>query len=101
MFPPSVIICNLHVVGVSVAPHKTDTPLVVDAYTVLPRTVTFQWMKSVTRRHSQIRQALGRVQQQELSSCWLSNVHKLTNILIVEKPLRVRALEGPYHMQRI
>jgi hypothetical protein len=89
------------VAGVSVAPHKTDTPLVVDAYTVLPRTVTFQLMKSVTGRHSQIRQTFGRVQHQKLSSRWLSNVHKLTNILIVEKPLRVGALEGPYHMQRI
>src|SRR5437588_11013818 len=48
MFPPSMIIRNLHVVGVSVAPHKTDTPLVVDAYTVQPRSVTFQLMNSVT-----------------------------------------------------
>src|ERR1700722_19829191 len=101
MFPPSVIICNLHVVSVSVTPHKTNTPLVVDAYAVLPRTVTFQLMKSVARRHSQIRQTFGRVQHQELSSCRLSNVHKLTNIPIVKKPLRVEALEGPYHMQRI
>jgi hypothetical protein len=63
---------------------------------ILPRTVTFQLMKSVTRRHSQIRQTFGRVQHQELSSRWLSNVHELTNILIVEKPLRVGALEGPF-----
>jgi hypothetical protein len=101
MFRPRVIICNLHVVSVSVAPHKTNTPLVVDAYAVLPRTVTFQLMKSVTRRHSQIRQTLGRVQHQELSSRWLSNVHELTNILIVEKPLRVGALEGPYYIQSV
>ena len=58
-------------------------------------------MKSVTRRHSEIRQTLGRVQHYELSSRWLSNVHELTNILIVEKPLRVGALEGPDHIQRI
>jgi len=96
-----VIICNLNVVGVSIAPHKTDTPLVVDADTVLPGTVTFQLMKSVTRRYSQIRQTFGRVQHQKLSSRWLSNVHKLTNILIVEKPLRVEALESLDHMRRI
>jgi hypothetical protein len=89
------------VVGVSVAPHKTDTPLVVDAYTVLPRTVTFQLMKSVTRRHFQIHQTFGRVQHQKLSSRWLPNVHELRNILIVEKPLRDRALEGLYHIQRM
>lgn len=101
MFLLSVIVRNLHVVGVAVAPHKTDSPLIVDAYTVLLRTVTFQLMKSVARRHSQIRQTSGRVQHQKLSSCWLSNVHKLANSLIVEKPLRVRTPEGPYHMQRI
>src|ERR1700689_751826 len=101
MFPLSVIIRNLQVVSVSVTPHKTNTPLVVDAYAVLPGTLTFQLMKSVTRRHSQIRQTFGRVQHQEFSSRWLSNVHELTNILIVEKPRRVGALEGLYHMQRI
>jgi hypothetical protein len=89
------------VVSVPVTPDKTNTPLVVDAYAVLPRTVTFQLMKSVTRRHSQIRQTFGRVQHQELSSRWLSNVHELANILIVEKPLRVGALEGLYHTRRI
>jgi hypothetical protein len=68
---------------------------------VLPRTLTFQLMKSVTWRHSQIRQTFGRVQHQELSSRWLSKVHELTNILIVEKPLRVGALEGPNHIQRM
>jgi hypothetical protein len=88
-------------VVVSVAPHKTDTPLVVDAYTVLPGAVAFQLMKSVTRRHLQIHQTFGRVQHQKLSSRWLSNVHELTNILIVEKPLRVGALEGFYQIQRI
>jgi hypothetical protein len=101
MFFSSVIICDLHVVSVSVAPHETDTPLVIDAYAVLSRTVAFQLMKSVTWRHSQIRQTFGRVQHQELSSRWLSNVHELTDILIVEKPLGVGALEGPYHNQRI
>src|SRR5271168_3694092 len=98
MFSPSMIIRDLYVVGVSVAPDKTDTPLVVDAYAVLPRAVTLQLMKSVARRHSQIRQTSGRVQHQKLSSCRLSNVHELTNTLVVKKPLRVRTLEGPYHM---
>jgi hypothetical protein len=43
----------------------------------------------------------GRVQHQELSSRWLSNVHELTNILIVEKSLRVGAPEGPYHPEDV
>jgi hypothetical protein len=93
-----MIIRNLHLGGVSVAPHETDTPLVVDAYTVLPRAVTFEWMKSVARRHFQIHQAFGRVQHQKLSSRWLSNVREPGNILIVKKPLRIGALEGLYHI---
>jgi hypothetical protein len=96
-----VTICSLHIAGVSAAPHETDTPLVVDAYTVLRPTVTFQLMKPVTRRHFQIHQSFGRVQHQKLSSRWLSNVHELRNILIAEKPLRVGALQGLYHIQRI
>ena len=96
-----MIIRNLHLVGVSVAPHETDTPLVVDADTVLPRTVTFQRMEPATRRNSQIHQTFGRVQHQELAPRRVPNVHELTNILIVEKPLRVGALEGLYHIQRI
>jgi addiction module HigA family antidote len=48
---PSVTICNLDAVGVSVAPHKTNTPLVVDAYTVLPQTVTFQLMAQLKPIH--------------------------------------------------
>src|ERR1700691_6704220 len=91
MFPPSVIICNLHVGRDSVAPHKTSTPLAVDAYAVLPVTLTFQLMKSVTRRHSQIRQTFGRVEHQEFSSRWLSNVHELTNTLVVKR-YHVRAV---------
>jgi hypothetical protein len=89
------------VVGVSVPPHKTNTPLVVDADTVLPRSVTFKSMESVTRRYFQIHQTFGRVQHQELSSGWLSNVHEPANIFIVKKPIRVGALERLYHTQRL
>jgi hypothetical protein len=101
MCPPSVIIHNFHVVGVSVAPHKTDTPLVVDADAVLSRAVMFQLMKPVTRRHSQIHQALGRVKHQKLSPSWLPDVRESADILIMKKPLRVRGLEGLNHIQRI
>jgi hypothetical protein len=41
------------------------------------------------------------MQHHELSSRWLSNIHELTNFLIVEKPLRIGALERPYHIQRV
>jgi hypothetical protein len=101
MFSPLVIIRNFHVVGVSIVPHKTDTPLIVDAYTVLPRAITLELMKSITRRHFQVHQTFGGVQHQELSPRRLPDVHELADVLIVEKPLGVGALEGPYHLRRI
>jgi hypothetical protein len=101
MFSPLVIIRNFHVEGVSIAPHKTDTPLIVDAYTVLPRAIMCELMKPITQRHFQIHQTFGGVQHQELPPCRLPDVHELADVLIVEKPLGVGALEGPYHPFRI
>src|SRR5271168_503415 len=101
MLPPSVIIPDLHVVSVSIAPNETNTPLVVDADTVLSRAVTLQRMKPVSRRKIQIHQTFGRVQHQKLAPRRLPNVHELTNTLIAEKPLGVGALKGLYHIQRI
>jgi hypothetical protein len=51
-----MIVHNLYVVSVSLSPHKTNAPLVIDADTVLPVAVSFQWMKSVAARHAQIHQ---------------------------------------------
>jgi hypothetical protein len=87
--------------SVSVAPHKTDPPLIVDAYAVLARSIALQLMKPIARRHSQIRQALGSVKHQKFSPCRLSNIREPANTLIVEQLLRVPAIKGPYHIQSI
>jgi hypothetical protein len=48
-----MIIHDLYVVCVSIVPHKTNAPLIVNADTVLSRTISLQWMKSVAGRYSQ------------------------------------------------
>ena len=52
----SVVINNFDLVGVSIAPHETDPPLIVDANAVLSLSISVQRLQTVTRRSSQISQ---------------------------------------------
>jgi hypothetical protein len=52
----SVVINNFDLVGVSIAPHETDPPLIVDANAVLSLSISIQRLQTVTRRSSQISQ---------------------------------------------
>jgi hypothetical protein len=62
-----VVIRNLNVVGVAVAPPKADTPLIVDPDAVLPATVAQQLLKSIAGRRSKVIQCFGRIENEELS----------------------------------
>jgi hypothetical protein len=48
-------------------PTKADTPLLVDANTVLTRSITSQLLQAIARRDSRIDQFLGSVENQEFS----------------------------------
>jgi hypothetical protein len=96
-----MIVHDLHVVSVPIFPHKTNAPLIIDADAVLPFAVSLQRVKPVAPRHTQIHQAFGCVQHQQFSSRWLPNIHEPWDILVIEKPPRVGAFEGLYHIQRI
>ena len=53
-FAPSVVINNLNAVGVTAfQPHKTHTPLVINAYAVLATAVAFQCFQHIARRQAQ------------------------------------------------
>jgi len=58
-----VVIDNLHIVGIPVAPDKTDAPLIVDANTVLPFSVAFKRCQVISRGRDKVtkRQALRHV----------------------------------------
>jgi hypothetical protein len=51
-----VIIDDLNVVRISVTPDKTDTPLVVDAYTVRPGAIALEQFQLIARRYAKILQ---------------------------------------------
>jgi len=49
-----MIIRNFDIERITATPLETDSPLVIDADTVLPCMVAAQFFKSVRRRHSQV-----------------------------------------------
>ena len=57
-----MIIGNLDVVGISVPPHETDPPLVVDADAVLAATIALQSFETVTGGYDQFSQGRGSLQ---------------------------------------
>jgi hypothetical protein len=49
-----MIVCDLHIGGVVIAPNKTDPVLIINPNTVLPSPVTAQFLEPVTGRTPQI-----------------------------------------------
>jgi hypothetical protein len=79
----SMIVYNLNIVGVTIAPSKADSPLVVNANTVLPLALACQLLKSISRRHPKVSESLRRIKKEECSlgsaaqiggdwRCWLT-----------------------------
>jgi hypothetical protein len=87
-------------VSVPFLPHEANTPLVVNADTVLPFAIAFQGVEPVASRHLQIRQSFGRVQHQQFSARRLSNIREPSDIFVIEQFLRVDAFEGLNHLAR-
>ena len=61
-----VIVRYLYALGTSVVPHKAYSPLVVDAYRVLPRPITFESLETVAWRYPQVIQIRRVVQHHQL-----------------------------------
>jgi len=62
-----MIIYDLNIVSIAIAPHKADTPLIVDANTVLPVSVAFERFQSITRKRRQVAQFRGYIQLSKFS----------------------------------
>jgi len=86
-----VVVEDLNIEGVAVLPAEADPPLIVDTDIVLFLTISRESLESVTRRHPQIRQGLGRVENQELLQCGAAYVWR--------KPLRASTIEDPLGVQ--
>src|SRR5688500_6379247 len=63
---PSVIVGDLDVVGIALAPDEADTPLIVDPNAVLPAAIALQSLHAVARRHAQIGETGAVVEHQQL-----------------------------------
>lgn len=62
-----MVICDLHIEGITSLPHETDSPLLVDADTVLSGSISFQALQPVSRWNAQVVQCIGVVQHTELA----------------------------------
>jgi hypothetical protein len=93
-----VIIDNLDIMRVTIAPLKTDAPLIVDADAPLPLTVGMKLFKPIRRRHSQIRESRRAIQHSQLAQRNLLNIiRKLPRPLKIEDLFGFFALERPNH----
>jgi len=64
-----MVVHNLHVKGVTVAPYEADTPLIVDADTMLACPLTGQRFKTISRWRLQIGEFTGAINQFQFSCC--------------------------------
>ena len=64
-----MVINNLHIVDVPVAPNKADAPLIVDANTVLPFSVAFKRFQVISRGRSKVTKLRSNVQLPEFPLC--------------------------------
>ena len=63
----SMVIDDFHPLSIAIAPNETDSPLVINADTVLPGTFPGQSLQAIAGRHLQITQHPGAVQILELA----------------------------------
>ena len=83
----SVIIGDLNLKGIAVAPGETDPPLIVDADAVLSFAAPFQLFQPVSGRHAKILKRDGPMQDQELPPRRSFDRTKPRNVTIVKEPL--------------
>ena len=71
-----VVVHDLNVGGPRIGPRKTNTPLIIDAYCVLPFAVALQCLKTIRRRHPQIVETSGVIQHSQLTPRRLLNFYR-------------------------
>jgi hypothetical protein len=92
-----VIVNDFHVVGITVTPDKTKTPLIVNPDTMLPLAFAAQSFKMVPRRRGQIAQFRSAVQLKQFPASDPLHRSKPPTRLPLVKPLGFRATKRPDH----
>jgi hypothetical protein len=95
-----VVVDDLDLKSIALAPLEANSPLIVDANAVLTGTVTVQTFQPVAWGNSEIRDVLSVVQHSQLpSSYFLNHARQSTGDLALPDLFRVTALEGSDHQK--
>ena len=62
-----MVVNDFDSIGAVLGPHEADSPLVVDAYAVLPFSVIFQWFEPIGWRYLQVNQRLRLIQHEKFA----------------------------------
>jgi hypothetical protein len=96
-----MVIHDLHVVGVALAPYEADAPLVVDSDAVLTLPVAFQRLQLVSGEGRKRPEVRLRVQHVQLAKSRALDGLESPHSLPAKQPLGVGATEGPDHRRRV
>jgi hypothetical protein len=96
----SVIVDDLHLVGIAILPAKADAPLLVHANTVLAGSIAPELLQSITRRYAEVAELLGRVHRHEFAEHRASEIRRISpDRLAGEQSLGVTVGEGVDHRE--
>ena len=76
-----MIIYDFNIFGAGVRPTETQTELIIDSDTMLPRAIAFQGFQSISWRYPQIVQAARDLQLPQLASCYGCDVREALDSL--------------------
>jgi len=93
----SVIVDDLHVVGVAVLPGEADPSLVVDPDAELAAAITLQRLEVVPWRHAEVREDAGAVQVEQAPASYAFNRPEPPHRHVGEERLGVGVPEGSDH----
>jgi hypothetical protein len=95
----SVVVDDLDEFGACVSPSEADPPLLVDANAVVPSTIAFQILEPIPRRHPQITQGVGCIENDQLAESHpLGALVELPHSLPLPNAFGVVVSERPDHI---
>ena len=92
-----MVVHDLGFIGVAVAPHEANAPLVIDAHTVLALTIAFEPLQSVSRQQCEGSHIRSRVEHVQLSQGLTLDGFESAHDSAAEEALGIRAAERPDH----
>ena len=85
-----MVVNKLDLVRIAVPPAETNAPLIIDANTVLARSLPFEFLQAIAGRDAQVLELLGGVNEAEFSEHRPPEIgREAPDGLALEEPLRV------------